>query len=86
MKINNKEVKGSSFAYDNCHKIYIIEDDSDEVAAKKLGYQIYNLKYLKSSYENSCSLKFIYNWKLNIVYVNQFEEAIFEDDRKRDDK
>lgn len=30
MKINNKEVIGKQFAYDGCHKIYIIEDLQDK--------------------------------------------------------
>lgn len=29
MKINGKEVLGTKFAYDGCHRIYIIEDDKD---------------------------------------------------------
>ena len=27
MKVNGQEIKAKAFAYDNCHKIYIIEDN-----------------------------------------------------------
>ena len=30
MKINNVEVIGNRFAYDGCHKIYVIENQEDE--------------------------------------------------------
>ena len=34
MKINWKEVLGTKFDYDGCHKIYIIEDDKDLLVVK----------------------------------------------------
>lgn len=40
MKINNVEVVGNKFAYDGCHKIYIIEDMEDEQKA-----MIVDMKY-----------------------------------------
>jgi hypothetical protein len=78
MLINGQEVNGKSFAYDRCHKIYIIEDDNDLEEAKDIGYDIYPLEDLASAYENSCELKFISNWKLNKQYVEQFADCIFE--------
>lgn len=78
MKINNKEVIGDKFAYDGCHKIYIIEDKKDREDAEEYDYQIFDLKDIQNVYENSCELKFISNWKLDKRYVNQFEDAIFE--------
>lgn len=80
MKVNNKEILGDKFAFDGCHKIYIIEDNLDEKEAIDYGYDIYELKDLKDIYENSCSLKFISNWKLNINYVKQFEEVSFDEE------
>ena len=41
---------------------------------------IYEIKDLKDIYKNSCSLKFISNWKLDTNYVNQFEEVLFEEE------
>lgn len=80
MKVNNKEILGDKFAFDGCHKIYIIEDNLDEKEAIDYGYDIYEVKDLKDIYENSCSLKFISNWKLNINYVKQFEEVSFDEE------
>ena len=38
MKINNIAVIGKKVAFDDCHKIYIIEDEEDLKKAKKYGY------------------------------------------------
>ncbi len=77
MKVNNKEIKGNEFAYDGCHKIYIIEDLEDKVNAIELEYDILPITELKNTFINSCDLRFINNWKLNTIYVAQFEKAIF---------
>lgn len=78
MKINNLEVIGKYFAYDDCHKIYIIEDEKDLQEAKEIGYTILPIKEIEETYNNSCELKFINNWKLDKFFVKQFEEANFE--------
>lgn len=78
MKINNIEVKGDSFAYDGCHKIYILEDENDKNEALENDYNIFELNKLEEKYNESCNLRFIYNWKLDKKYIMQFEEAIFE--------
>lgn len=78
MRINNKEVIGDKFAFDGCHKIYIIEDEEDIKEAEEYNYEIFCLEQLQEKYENSCDLKFIYNWKLNKRYVKQFEDATFD--------
>lgn len=78
MKINNLEVIGKYFAYDDCHKIYIIEDEEDLQEAKEIGYTILPIKEIEETYNNSCELKFINNWKLDKFFVKQFEEANFE--------
>lgn len=78
LKINGKEVKGKKFAYDGCHKIYIIEDLEDEKNHIEYGYNILEIDKLIEAYKNSCELRFISNAKLNVSYVGQFEKAIFE--------
>lgn len=80
MRINNQNVVGDKFAFDGCHKIYIIEDEIDRKEAEEYDYEIFDLKELKDKYENSCSLKFISNWKLDKQYVRQFEDASFGED------
>lgn len=78
MIINGKEVDMELFAYDGCHKIYLIEDSVDLREAQEMGYEIHYLQELEETYNNSCPLKFISNWKLNIRYVKQGEDAVFE--------
>ena len=79
MKINGKEIKAKQFAYDGCHKIYLIEDTDDLKDAKGIGYDIYDIELLKETYDDSCSLRFINNWKLTEQIVPQFETAKFEE-------
>lgn len=74
---HNLEVKGEMFAYDGCHKIYILEDNSDLLEALRDGYRVHSIKDLEKIYKNSCELKFISNWKLNATYVGQFEDCEF---------
>lgn len=82
MKVNNVEVVGSKFAYDGCHKIYIIEDMEDEQKAIDCGYEILNISELVDTYRNSCELRFVRNWKLDKLYVGQYEIAVFEENGK----
>lgn len=79
MQINGKKViTNGKFAYDGCHKIYILEDKQDEEDAIEYGYGIWFMSFLEETYNNSCDLRFIRNWKLDKAYVNQFEDARFE--------
>lgn len=75
MKINGQTVNGNKFAYDGCHKIYIIEDEQDEIDARDLGYDIYSIL---DYYNSSCPLRFISNWKLNKHFVLQYEDIVVE--------
>ena len=68
------------FAYDGCHKIYLIEDDKDDAEARAAGYEIKPIKELEKVYEESCELRFISNWKLTKFYAQQYEKAIFWND------
>lgn len=77
LEINGRTVIGNAFAYDRCHKIYILEDVEDYKNAIKLGYKICLLRTIEEIYNNSCSLRFISNWKLTEKYVGQFENATF---------
>ena len=82
--INGKEVKGDKFVWDNCHKIYIIEDENDLLDCMNTwgtlinGTDIFDITEIERIYDNSCSLRFISNWKLDIKYVSQFDDATFE--------
>jgi len=79
MKINDIEINADLFAYDGCHKIYLIEDDNDKKEAFQHGYDesdIYPISEIQTKFENSCPLRFISTWKLESI-VNQCQEAIF---------
>ena len=83
MRINGQQVTAKRFAFDGCHKIYLLENDAEEANARELGYNIHPINELRQAYEGSCSLRFISNWPLiddNFVsYVGQFEDANFEE-------
>lgn len=78
IEINGRTViHNGYFAYEGCHKIYVLEDNEDVTQAKETGYNILPIRQLELTYHNSCPLKFIYNWKLTEHYVRQFEQAEF---------
>lgn len=73
------KIKANKFAFDTCHKIYIIENDNQEKNALKLGYEIKPIKELINTYNNSCSLKFISYWDLRKnKIVKQFQKDLFK--------
>ena len=61
------------FAYDDCHKIYLLEDTTDIEQAKQSHYKIYHISFLQDAYNTSCSLRFINNWKLTKTIIPQFK-------------
>jgi len=75
--INGKQTKAKKFAFDGCHKIYLIESAKDAREALEVGYDIYPIAELQSAYEDSCGLRFISNWALTVDFVAQFEDATF---------
>lgn len=77
MEINGIKVKGKEFAYDGCHKIYIIENKENKNTALQFGYKILPIDKLEEVYDNSCGLRFIHNWELTKDYVRQGETATF---------
>ena len=78
MKINNKIVTAKEFAYDGCHKMYLLENMQDKTQARNGGYKILPIEQLPDIWEQSCELRFIRNWNLDKVYVKQFGKAVFE--------
>jgi hypothetical protein len=75
--INEKPVAATHFAYDGCHKIYLLEDEADKAAAKRAKYDLLPIKSLPKTYMVSCACRFISNWKLNTHFAAQFEEVCF---------
>lgn len=75
MTINGNNTKAKFFAFDGCHKIYLLESDKDITDASGSGYKVLPIKGLKKAWDDSCGLRFIHTWGLKSV-VEQFEEAV----------
>ncbi len=71
LDIKKLGIKGIGFAFDRCHKIYILEDEEDKQNMVELGYHVFSMKGLQSAWDNSCSLRFISNAKLDTRFVEQ---------------
>jgi hypothetical protein len=78
MKINGEKITAKEFAYDGCHKIYLIESKDDREEARDCEYDIHPISSLREVFNKSCGLQFISNWKLSKRYVDQFQDACFE--------
>ncbi len=77
MKINGKEITQKQFAFDGCHKFYLLEDHEMDEAAN-LGYIICPIEELEKMYKYACPLRFINAWDLSECYAHQGENAVFE--------
>ena len=69
------------FVYDDCHKIYIVEDQDDVESVKQMwnvDETFYSINELPRIWNESCPLRFISNWKLDKQYVRQCYDAEFE--------
>ena len=78
MKVNGYEITQEMFAYDGCHKIYLLDSQSEQREAMEKGYEIHHISELETIFEQSCALRFISTWDLIEYPVSQFEPAIFE--------
>lgn len=64
------------FAYDGCHKIYIMENIEDIMLLTALGYDIYPIEKIKETWKNSCPLRFIESGNLKKRYIPQFAKYV----------
>lgn len=75
--INGEQVSASEFAYDGCHKIYLIANDEGRRNVE--GYDIYPASRLPDVWKETCWLRFISPADLNSAdLVAQGEEATVE--------
>ena len=78
MKVNGKKVTAKMFAFDRCHKIYLLDTPEQATQAEEIGYEILPIAELKEAYDDSCGLRFISGWSPDFSsYVSQFEDAVF---------
>ena len=76
--INDQKITAKEFAWDTCHKIYLINTAKDRTDLLELEYDLFPIEELEDSYKESCALRFISNGDLTIPnVVSQFEEAVF---------
>lgn len=74
MKINNQETHAQFFAYDGCHKIYLIDTEKQLQEFQGSRYQIKPISELQQTFESSCDLRFVSSADLKITFVKQFEK------------
>jgi hypothetical protein len=76
--INNETVAATHFAWDGCHKIYLIKTASDRSLMDSYGWEsgaYHPIWELPQAWEDSCSLRFISWADLTLPnLVNQFDE------------
>jgi hypothetical protein len=77
MTINGTQIKAKQFAWDGCHKIYLINTDEDKKTFLEYGYDLFPISELEEAYNESCSLRFISNGDLSQEVVSQFQDATF---------
>lgn len=77
MKINGKTINAKEFAFDESHKIYIIENKEQLEKHIELGYNILDISKLEETFKNAGELRFIRTGDLESI-VEQFESANFE--------
>ena len=62
LKVGRTSVKGATgFAYDGCHKIYLLRNGDGEADAREHGYEVLPLDELEKTFCESCCLRFV-NW------------------------
>lgn len=77
MIVNDHTITAKEFAWDECHKIYLINSEEDREKLIGYGYNLYPIKGLKKAYESSCMLKFIQDAFDFRDIVGQGEKAEF---------
>lgn len=66
LEINGKEIEEKEFAFDGCHKFYLISKEEEKAEAEGYEYDIYPIEKLPKMFWNSCPLRFISKWDLSL--------------------
>lgn len=67
LALNTFDTKANEFAFDGCHKFYLIQTKKDRADSLERGYDLYPMNRLPSMFQCSCPLRFINTWKLKTV-------------------
>lgn len=78
LTINDTVITAIGFAFDGCHKIYLLENEKDCEKMHDYGYDLYLIEGLPEAWLHTCSLRFIESADLTTTYVRQFEPAFFK--------
>ena len=73
--INEISSSAKEFAWDGCHKLYLMNTEKDRQEFLEHGYTLFPIEKLKECYDSSCSLKFISDGDLRYTIARQSEEA-----------
>lgn len=76
MFVDGKEIIQKEFAFDGCHKFYLLEGDEERVELEQCGYKIYPIEELPKLFWKSCPLRYIKTWRQSGVYVSQGEPIV----------
>ena len=79
-KINGIEIVATAFAYDGCHKIYLLNDGDSIVEAEDAGFDVYDIGNIISAFVYSCPLRFINEWggEYKTIVPQGADEITFE--------
>ena len=82
--INGQTSPATEFAWDGCHKIYLLDNGDADKNSKyagymlskngEAGYKVLPVSELQRVWDQSCPLRFINNWALDKNYVPQCYE------------
>lgn len=72
VRINDIEVRADEFAWDHCHKLYVVTDQESRDLLEGYGYDFYPVSKLQWAWDRSCGLRFISSANLEETYVPQF--------------
>lgn len=75
VEINDTRIWADEFAWDGCHKLYIVTDQESRDQLEGYGYDFFNIAELQECWDSSCMLKFISDASLNCNYINQGHEG-----------
>ena len=77
--VNGQVVYAKDFAFDGCHKIYVMDDQIERKKFEKYGYDFFPIDDLQKAYEDSCGLRFISHADVEQKgFVGQGVDAVFE--------
>lgn len=77
MRVNGHEITAEEFAFDECHKIYLINSTADREKLLGYGYELFPIEDLEYAYNSSCGLRFIEDAEDFKEIVPQFATAVF---------